>query len=178
MVTCAQPVCIAKTEPRAPARSLLFVTLAIVLPLLAGLLWHLASDNPVWPLVRNSMSHCDLRDSEVSPVSPDGLYRARIVHVSCLGRFSETLVFVTGADSPWSLQSLDPNRAVVEVAGDRSLDAVNWENTSADGVSALQLWFVPSAYPGQIHRIDRTAGAVVIKTLTSTPAPGAERLDY
>jgi hypothetical protein len=178
MATCAQFVCTQKTATRAPGRSLLIVTLAVALPLLAGLLWHLASDNPVWPLFRNSLNRCELRDSPISPISPDGLYRAHIVQATCLGRFSETLVFVTGADSAWSLQSLDPNRAVLEVAGDRSLDAVNWENTSADGVSALQLWFVPSADPGQIHRIDRASGAVVIKTLTSIPAPGAERLDY
>ncbi len=178
MATCAQFVRTEKTATCAPGRSLLFVTFAIALPLLAGLLWHEASDNPVWPLFRNSLNRCELRDAQLSPVSPDGLYRAHIVQATCLGRFSETLVFVTAADSPWSLQALDPNRAILELAGVRSLDAVNWENTSADGVSALQLWFVPSAYPSQIHRIDRAAGAVVIKTLTSTPAPGADRLDY
>ena len=178
MATCAQPVRVAMPSTRASIRALLLVALALGLPVLAGLAWHQASDNPIWPLLRNSLNLCEVHESPLSPSSPDGLYRAHIVQATFFGRFSETLVFVTGAADPWQLTGLDANRAVLEVAGVRSLDAVNWEDTSTGGTSALQLWFTPDAYPAQIHRADRAWSSVVVKTLVSSPAPGADRLDY
>jgi hypothetical protein len=178
MATCAQPVSILK--PRTPAPIyVLFMALAISMPLLGGLAWHQSSDNPAWPLLQNSLSLCDLRNSPLSPVSPNGLYRAHVVQATCFGRFSETLVFLTDASVPWSLANLDHNRAVVEMAGVRSLDAINWQESSDNrGTPVLQLWFVPGASPTQIHRMDRVWRGVTIQSLTSSPAPGAERLDY
>lgn len=159
-------------------QALLFVVLAVGLPLIAGLVWHHASDNPVWPLLRNSLNLCALHTAPLSPLSPDGLHRARVVQASCFGRFDETLVFITGATEPWLLADMDPNRAVLETAGLRSLDAINWQETSSGGGSVLQLWFVPGAAATQIHHLDRQWRDVLIETLTSAPAPGAERLDY
>jgi len=158
-------------------RALFILALAIGLPILAGLAWHHASDNPAWPLLRNSLNLCQLRDSPLSPISPDGFYRARVVQASCFGRFDETLVFVTLADNPWSLTDLQPNRAVLEVAGLRSLDAINWQIAS-EPAPVLQLWLTPDALSHQIHHIDRLAGSVLVQPLTSSPASGADRLDY
>jgi hypothetical protein len=159
-------------------QALLLVALAVGLPVLAGLAWHHASDNPVWPLLRNSLNLCELRTAPLSPLSPDGLYRARVVQASCFGRFDETLVFITGATDPWQLTDMDPNRAILETAGLRSLDAINWQETSSGAGSVLQLWFVPGASATQVHHIDRAWRDVIIQPLTSAPAPGAERLDY
>ncbi len=100
--------------------------LAVGLPILAGLLWNQASDNPIWPLVRNSSQSLRLRNAQLSPVSPDGLYRARVVRATYLGRFSETLVFLTVATDPWPPRAFDSNHAILEVAGLRSLDAIDW----------------------------------------------------
>jgi hypothetical protein len=165
-------------SPGASIRALLLVAFALGLPVLAGLAWHQASNNPIWPLLRNSLNLCEVHESALSPLSPDGLYRAHTVQATFFGRFTETLVFVTSAADPWQLAGLDANRAVLEVAGMRSLDAVNWEDTSNGGVSTLQLWFTPDAYPTQLHRVDRAWSDVVVKTLVSSPAPGAESLDY
>jgi hypothetical protein len=178
MATCAQPVRLATPLTSVSRRALLLVVLAVGLPVFAGLVWHQASNNPLWPLLRNSLSLCELHDSSLSPLSPDGLYRAHIVQATYLGRFTETLVFITRAADPWQLTALDPNRAVLEAAGVRSLDAVSWEDTSNGEASVLQLWFTPDAYPAQIHRIDRAWNNVIVKTLASSPAPGADRLDY
>jgi len=152
--------------------------LAFGIPVFAGLLWHQASDNPIWPLVQNSLNICELRDTPRSPLSPDGLYRVHIAQVTCLGRFSETLLFITDADAPWSLAKLDHNRAVLEAAGLRSLDAVEWQPAPDGGAPRLQLWFAPGAFPTQIHRLDRLWRAVIIQSLNSSRPPGAERLDY
>lgn len=178
MATCVQPVSAINPRTRAPIY-VLFMVLAISLPLLAGLAWHQASDNPAWPLLQNSLNRCDIRNSPLSPVSPNGLYRAHVVQATCFGRFSETLVFLTDASVPWSLANLDHNRAVVEAAGLRSLDAINWRETSETGETpVLQLWFAPGASPHQIHRMDRLWRSIAIQPFTSSPAPGAERFDY
>ncbi len=174
MATCTQPAG-TQAAARAPLRSLGFVLLAIGLPIFAGLAWHQASDNPIWPLVRNSLNLCELRDSPLSPLSPDGLYRARVVQANCFGRFTETLVFVTAAADPWPPATLDPNRAVVETAGLRWLDAIDWQESS-DG-PILQLWFAPGASPHQIHRLEHLWRAVTIVSGTSA-ASGAGHLDY
>jgi hypothetical protein len=178
MATCVQSVGILKPANRAPIRAILLVVLAVGIPVLAGLAWHRASDNPVWPLVQNSLNLCELSNAPLSPESPDGLYRAHVVQATCFGRFSETLVFLTDAAAPWSLTQLDHNRAVLESAGLRSLDAINWQDNPNGGASVLQLWFTPDAAPSQIHRMDHAWGSVIIKPLTSSPAPGAESLDY
>jgi len=158
-------------------RAWLFVLLAIALPLLAGLLWHHASDNPVWPLMRNSLDRCELRDAPLSPLSPDGSYRVHVVQATCFGRFSETLVFVTDAADPWSLASINPDHAVLEIAGLRSLDAIDWQETADEHAPILQLWIAPRASSHQIHRIERIWHTVTIQPRTSADA-GAGRFDY
>jgi hypothetical protein len=178
MATCTQPACDIKTTKQPGIHPLLFVVLAIALPILAGLAWHQASDNPIWPLLRNSLSLCQLRDAPLSPLSPDGLYRAHVVQASCFGRFNETLVFLTAATEPWSLNSIDPNQAILEAAGLRSLDSVGWQDSYAGGAPVLQLWFTPGASPNQIHRLDHVWRNVIVTSLASQPAPGADRLDY
>jgi hypothetical protein len=161
-------------------RALAFVLLAIGLPILAGLAWHQASDNPIWPLVRSSLDRCELHDSPLSPLSPDGLFRVHVVQATCYGRFTETLVFVTAAEDPWPPARFDanrdPNRAVLEIAGLRWLDAIDWQE-GAGGAPILQLWFAPGAAPHQIHRLERLWRDVAILTRTSA-ASGAGRLDY
>ncbi len=157
--------------------SLLFVLLAIGLPILTGFLWHQGSDNPIWPLVRNSLDRCELHDAALSPLSPDGLYRARVVQATCFGRFAETLVFVTTAEESWPPRTLDPNRAILEVAGLRSLDAIDWQESSGDGPPILQLWFAPGASANEIHRLERHWRALTILPRISSPASGG-RLDY
>jgi hypothetical protein len=158
-------------------RAWLFVLLAIGLPVLAGLLWHQASDNPVWPLMRNSLDRCELRDAALSPLSPDGTYRVRVIQATCYGRFTETLVFVTNAADPWSLASINPNRAILEIAGLRSLDAIDWQETADERAPILQLWFAPGASAHQIHRLERLWQTVTIQPRTSDNA-GAARFDY
>jgi len=160
------------------ARWLIIVLLAVGLPLLAGLAWHLASDNPAWPLMRASMNLCTVHEIASGPTSPDGLFRVHVVQATLLDRFSETLVFLSPADEPWPIQSADPNRAVLEVAGLRSLDAVTWQSSEPGQAPILQLWFTPGSVPNQIHRIQRLWRGVAVVTLTSQPAPGAGRLDY
>jgi hypothetical protein len=180
MAAVAQPVAKQATKARrasrANARSLIIVLLAVSLPILAGLAWHLASDNPAWPLMRGSLNLCSLSEAPLSPISPDGLYRVHVVRAALLGRFDETLVFITGVDEPWPLRAADPDRAVLEVAGARSLDAITWQQSGPS--LTLQLWFAPGAAPNQIHRVGRTWRNVSIETLTSQPAAGAERLAY
>jgi hypothetical protein len=162
-------------EARTRLRAFVFVLLAMGLPILAGLAWHQASDNPAWPLVRGSLDRCELRDAPLSPLSLDGLYRVHVVQATCYGRFSETLVFVTAAGDPWPAV-VDPNRAVLEIAGLRWLDAIDWQE-GAGGAPILQLWFAPGAAPHQIHRLERLWRDVAILTRTSA-ASGAGRLDY
>lgn len=178
MVTCAQPVSPPRAASRPVARRLIIVLLAVGLPILAGLAWHLASDNPAWPLMRASMNLCTVHELASGPISPDGLYRVHVVQATLLDRFSETMVFLSPADEPWPIQSADPNLAVLEVAGMRSLDAVTWQNAESGQSPILQLWFTPDAVSNQIHRIQRLWRGVAVMTLTSQPAPGAERLDY
>ena len=177
MTTCTQPARDTQPTTRTPVHALLFVLLAIGLPVLAGLIWHQLSDNPIWPLVRNSLDHCELRDAPLSPLSPDGLYRVRVVQATCFGRFTETLVFVTANDERWPPHPIDPNRAILEVAGLRSLDAIDWQESSGDGTSILQLWFAPGASANEIHRLERHWHAITILPRISSPASGG-RLDY
>ena len=141
MATCAQLARETKATTRPRIHPWLFVALAVALPILAGLVWHFASDNPAWPLLRHSLNVCELSESQVSLLSPDGSYRAHVVRASCFGRFNETLVFVTGVSEPWSMQSLDPDRAVLEIAGLRSLDSITWQDTNPGTMrsSSLQL---------------------------------------
>ncbi len=176
--TCTQPARATQPATRTPVHALLFVLLAIGLPILAGLIWHQESDDPIWPLLRNSLDRCELRYAPLSPLSPDGLYRARVVQATCFGRFTETLVFVTAAGDRWPPHPLDPNRAILEAAGLRSLDAIDWQETSGDGPPILQLWFAPGASPNQIHRLERHWRAITILPRISSPAAGAGRLDY
>jgi hypothetical protein len=144
----------------------------------AGLAWHYISDNPAWPFMRSSMNLCSMTEATLAPVSADGLYRVHVVQAVWLGRFAETLVFVSPADEPWPLAAADPNRSVLEVAGLRSLDAITWQASQDGNPPVLQLWFAPGAATTQIHRLERSWRGVTIATLTSQPAPGAERLDY
>lgn len=177
MTTCTQPARATQPSTRTPTQALLFVVLAVGLPILAGLLWNQASDNPIWPLVRNHLNLCDIRNAQLSPVSPDGLYRARVVRATYLGRFSETLVFLTVATDPWPPRAFDSNHAILEVAGLRSLDAIDWL-ASDSGTPILQLWLSPRAAPNQIHRLQRLWRNVIIVSRTSSPAFGAGHLDY
>lgn len=124
------------------------------------------------------MNLCTLSEAPLSPASPDDLYRVHVVRATWLGRFDETLVFVAGANEPWPLSAANPDRAVLEVAGSRSLDAITWQTSQSGESPMLQLWFAPGAAAHQIHRVDRTWRNIVIETLTSQPAPGAERLAY
>ncbi len=174
MAICTQPV---QPAIRSPIRAFLFVALAIGLPILAGLVWHRSSDNPIWPLVRNSLARCELNNAPLSPLSPGGLYRARVVRATCFGRFTETLVFVTPADAAWPPATLDPTQSVLEIAGVRSLDAIDWQQPSGGRAPILQLWFAPGALPAQIHRLQPNWRDVTIQPRTSTPTPGG-RLDY
>jgi len=177
MATYIQPVPATLTSSRIlPA--LVFVAAAVCLPVLAGLAWHQTSDNPIWPLVRHTLGVCELRDAQLSPLSPDGRYRAHVVQATCLGRFDETLVFVSGAADAWSHEKLNPDDAIFEGAGLRSLDAINWQENSTTAAPVLQLWLLPGAAEHQIHRVEHVLGPILITTQTSTAAPGSERLDY
>ena len=152
----------------------------IVLPLLAGLAWHSASDDPLWRVFRGSLNLCTLRQTQLSPVSPDGRYRVHVVQATCAARFPETMVFLTDADDAFPVNDVDANRAVLEVAGHRTLDAVVWKSSkeSADGQMQLQLWMVKGSMPSQLHRIDDHWRDVPIELMISKPAPGAEKLAY
>lgn len=184
MATCTQPVRAAQPATRAPRHALVhalrLVLLAIGLPILSGLLWHHASDNPIWPLMRHGLARCELRNAPLSPLSPDGSYRVHVVQATCLGRFTETLVFLAPASEPWPPSAagatIDRNRAILEIAGPRALDAVDWQE-GAGGSPILQLWFVPGAAPHQIHRLDHLWRDVTILSRTSTPVSGAHGLD-
>jgi hypothetical protein len=152
----------------------------LIAPLLAGVAWHYASDDPLWRVFRASLNLCSLQQAELSPVSPDGRYRVHVVQANCAARFPETMLFVTDAGEPFFLDGLDPNRAVLEVAGLRSLDAVTWSSSaeSADGKMALHLWLVHGSLPTQLHRIEDHWRDVPIRLGQSKPAPGVEKLDY
>jgi hypothetical protein len=176
MATCTQPVRVIHPAANTPRRAWAFVILAIGLPILSGLLWHQASDNPLWPLMRHGLAHCELRELPLSPLSPDGAYRVRVVQATSFGRFTETLVFLTPDDAPWRPGTVDPNHAILEVAGLRSLDAIDWRE-GAGGAPILQLWFVPGAAPREIHRIDHLWRDVTILSRTSAPASGVHGLD-
>lgn len=177
MAACTQPVRAIQPAARSPIQALSIVLLAIGLPILAGMLWYLASDNPIWPLVRNSPNLCELRDAPLSPLSPDGLYRVHVVQATSFGRFTETLVFITAATDRWPPATFDPDRAVLEIAGLRSLDAINWQETADAGAPILQLWFTPGASSHQIHRLERLWRTVTILPRTSAPLSGAAGLD-
>jgi hypothetical protein len=90
------------------------------------------------------------------------------------------MLFLADANEPFTLDGLDPNRAVLEVAGLRTLDAVTWSSSaeSADGKMALHLWLVHGSVPTQLHRIEDHWRDVPIRLGQSKPAPGAEKLDY
>jgi hypothetical protein len=153
--------------------------LMLIVPLLAGVAWHYASDDPLWRVFRASLNLCSLQQAELSPVSPDGRYRVHVVQATCASRFPETMLFITDADDPFFVDGLEPNRAVLEVAGHRTLDAVTWSSSaeSADGKMALHLWFVHGSLPTQLHRIDDHWRDVPIRLGQSQSAPGAE-LNY
>jgi hypothetical protein len=174
-------------EPEAPAptpppksRKWILVVAMIVAPLLAGLAWHQASDDPLWPVFRGSLNLCSLSQAELSPVSPDGRYQVHVVMATCAARFPETILFVSETDEPFSLSAIDPNRAVLEIAGHRTLDAVTWKSAadSADGKMSLHLWMLKGSMPTQLHRSEDHWRDVPIYLDNSKPAPGAERLDY
>jgi len=149
-------------------------------PLLAGLAWRHASDDPLWRVFRSSLNLCTLQEARLSPVSPDGRYRAHVIQATCAMRFPETMVFLTEADQPFSVKGLDPNRAVLEVAGHRTIDAVVWRPSAetSDGRMSLQLWTVKGSMPTQLHRFEDHWRDVPIRLNESQPAPGAERLAY
>jgi hypothetical protein len=169
----------APTPPPKPRRWILVVVM-IVAPLLAGLAWHQASDDPLWPVFRSSLNLCSLSKAELAPVSPDGRYQVHVVMATCAARFPETMLFVTEADEPFSLSALDLNRAVLEVAGHRTLDAVVWKPSAetAGGKMELHLWMLKGSMPTQLHRVEDHWRDVPIRLDNSKPAPGAERLDY
>ncbi len=161
-------------------RPLLLVVAMIGLPILAGLWWHHASDDPLWPVFRSSLNLCDLHQAQLSPVSPDGRYRVHVVQATCVARFPETMVFVAEADEAFPLQGLDPNRAVLEVAGHRTLDAVTWiaADDSSTGKMQLQLWTLKGSMPNQLHRLETHWRDVPVQLNQSQPAAGAEKFDY
>jgi hypothetical protein len=90
------------------------------------------------------------------------------------------MLFITDANEPFSLDGLEPNRAILEVAGLRTLDAVTWSSSaeSPDGKMALHLWLVHGSVPTQLHRIEAHWRDVQITLGQSKPAPGAEKLSY
>lgn len=156
------------------------LVLALTLtPVVAGLLWHKASDNPLWPALRSSLNWCDSREAQLAPDSPDGRYTAHIVSTVCFGRFAETMVFLTDRTDGLTLSTLNPNTAVLEVAGRRTLDAVVWipAEGTLNGQPALHLSLVKGAQ-NEIHRVASRWRDVPILMGESKPAPGAERLSY
>ena len=169
-------------EPTRPVARRRWVLIAVMLtaPLLAGLAWYHASDDPLWRVFRSSLNLCTLQEAQLSPVSPDGRYRAHIVQVTCATRFPDTMLFLTDANEPFSVKDLEPNRAVLEVAGHRTLDAVIWKpsSESSDGRMTLQLWMLKGSMPTQLHRFEDRWRDVPIRLNNSQPAPGAERLSY
>jgi hypothetical protein len=172
-------------EPEVPAapdrtnRSRWVVAAVLMLaPVLAGLAWHYASDDPLWRVFRASLNLCTLQQAELSPVSPDGRYRVHIVMATCAARFPETMLFLADANEPFTLEGLDPNRSVLEIAGHRTLDAVTWTSPEEAGRMSLQLWMVEGSMPSQLHRSEDHWRDVPILINQSKPAPGAERLDY
>jgi hypothetical protein len=158
----------------------ILAALMILAPILVGLAWHQASDDPLWTVFRGSLNLCSLQIAQLSPVSPDGRYRVHVVQATCATRFPETMLFVTEADEPFSLNGLDPNRAILEVAGHRTLDAAVWESAaeSSNGRMSLRLWMLKGSVPTQIHRIEDHWRDVPILINQSKPAPGAEDLGY
>lgn len=164
-----------------PRRSAWLLMLAMILaPLLAGIAWYFASDDPLWTVFRGSLNLCSLREAQLSPISPDGRYRVHIVQATCAARFPETMVFVSEANEPFSLSAVDPNRAVLEVAGHRTLDSAIWVSSeqSPNGKMSLQLWTLKGSMPTQLHRFEDHWRDVPISLNQSKPAPGSENLDY
>jgi hypothetical protein len=161
-------------------RRIAWLVAAIVVPLLAGLLWNRASDNPLWPVFRSSLNLCTLSEAQLSPVSPDGRYRVHVVQATCAGRFPETMVFLTDNQEAFPVASADPNRAILEVAGHRTLDAAVWipAAESPSGKMTLQLWMLKRSMPQQLHRRENIWRDVPITYDNSKPAAGAEKLDY
>jgi hypothetical protein len=154
--------------------------LMVIVPIVSGLLWYRASDDPLWTVFRNSLNLCNLESAQLSPVSPDGRYRVHVVQATCLARFPETMVFVAEAEEPFSAAAVDSNRAVLEVAGHRTLDAAIWKSAaeSADNRMSLHLWMLKGSMPSQLHRFEDRWRDVPIYLDNSKPAPGAEKLDY
>ena len=167
-------------EPSHSRSKLILVLVMILAPLLAGLAWHYASDDPLWRVFRSSLNLCSLHEAQLSPVSPDGRYRVHVVQATCAARFPETMVFLAEANEPFSLNEVDPNRAVLEVAGHRTLDAAIWQPSaeSPQGRMVLHLWTLKGSMPAQLHRFENHWRDVAIELNQSQPAPGAERLAY
>lgn len=164
-----------------PARRYWVVAaLMVVLPLLAGLAWYVASDDPLWPVFRSTLNLCSMQQAQASPVSPDGRYRVHVVQAVCMARFPETMVFVSEASEAFSTRELDPNRAVLEVAGDRTLDAAFWVGSgdATSGRMMLRLDLVRGAEKHQVHRVEDHWRDVPVVIGESKPAPGAEKLGY
>ncbi len=166
--------------PRVRRRQWLLVAVMVIAPLALGLAWHKASDDPLWPVFRGSLNLCSLREGPLSPVSPDGRFRVHVVQATCAARFPETMLFVTEADAAFNVHEADPNRAVLEIAGDRTLDAAMWipAAESASGTMTLRLDFLRGSLPNQLHRLENHWRDVPIQVGESKPAPGAERLAY
>ena len=151
-MTCAtQPPQHIPRTTRGVARLLLAF---IGIPLVAGWLWYRASDNPLWRVFRAMPQWCGAQEAQLSPVSPDGRYQVHVVQLSCASRFVETLIFLAGTDEGFDPRTANLNSAVLEIAGRRSVDAVEWiaADQTGSGRPALKVWLTRGQSPHNLHR--------------------------
>ncbi len=162
-----------------PVKKIALVCALVLLPIVSGLAWHRASDNPLWPAFRSSLNLCEMSLAQLAPVSPDGRYTAHVVNVGCFGRFNEQMVFVTPTDDGFSAETANPNEAVLEVAGARTIDAVIWQkNPDGDYNRPVLQLVLAKGEMSNLHRIAEKWRNVEIRLGESQPAPGAKQLAY
>jgi hypothetical protein len=161
-------------EPDRRWRRIALLVAFIATPLVAGLMWYRASDNPAWTLFRALPNWCTPVVAELSVVSPDGRYRAHVAQTTCALRFTETMVFITDAEDSFTVRDVIPEDAVLEIGGRRSLDAITWVggDKTPSGRPILLLWLTKGSNPHNVHRVASHWRDVLIQTRQSQPAPG------
>lgn len=162
-------------SPTSRSRAAIWLAIALVaVPVAASALWYRASDNPVWPIFRAMPNWCNAQQAQLAPQSPDGRYRVHIVQTTCLARFTETVVYVADENEQFSPATANPDYAVMELAGARSLDGVTWlaADVSPLGTPTVQLWLTHPINPHDIHRQATRWRDVAVMVGESQPAPG------
>lgn len=167
-----------QSSPPTARRAAGLVLAFVGIPLVAGWLWYRASDNPLWRVFRAMPQWCGAQEAQLSPVSPDGRYQVHIVQMSCASRFVETLIFVASTDEGFDPRSADLNDAVVEIAGRRSVDAVEWiaADQTGSGRPALKVWLTKGQSPHNLHR--KAAGWRDVTIIVDESQSSSEKLAY